>query len=64
MNSISIKLGEGVNIDCMKLCGQIQQLIVNNLKGSEEKLLYISIKDIIDLPESLTKLEDKSNCPS
>lgn len=64
MNSISIKLGEGVNIDCGKLCGQIQQLIVNNLKGPEEKLLYITVKDIIDLPEILPKLEDKSNCPS
>lgn len=57
MNSISIKLGEGLNIDCGKLCGQIQQLIVNNLKGPEEKLLYISIQDIINLPESLPKLE-------
>ena len=57
MSSISIKLGNNVSIDCMKLCGQIQQLIVNNYKGPEEKLLYISIQDIIDLPESLPKLE-------
>lgn len=57
MSSISIRLGEGLNIDCGNLCGQIQQLIVNNYKGPEEKLLYISIQDIIDLPESLPKLE-------
>lgn len=64
MNSINIRLTKDVNIDCQKLCGQIQQLIVNNYKGPDEKLLYISIKDIIDLPEPLIKLEDKSNCPS
>jgi len=64
MNSIFIRLGEGLNIDCGKLCGQIQQLIVNNYKGPDEKLLYITIKDIIDLPAPLPKLEDKSNCPS
>ena len=62
MNSIAIKLAQGVNIDCGKLCGQIQQLIVNNYKGPDEKLLYITIKDIIDIPEILPKLEDKSNC--
>lgn len=62
MNSISIRLEQGIGIDCGKLCGQIQQLIVRNLKEPSEKLLYISIKDIIDPPESLPKLEDRTNC--
>lgn len=57
MSSISIRLGEGLSIDCQKLCGQIQQLIVNNYKGPDEKLLYISIQEIINLPESLPKLD-------
>lgn len=64
MNSIGIRLHKDVHIDCGKLCGQIQQLIVNNYKGPDEKLLHITIKDIIDLPAPLPKLEDQSNCPS
>ena len=64
MNSIAIRLHKDVHIDCAKLCGQIQQLIVNNYNGPDEKLLCISIKDIIDIPETLFKLENKSDCPS
>jgi len=64
MTNISIRIGKDVSIDCGKLCGQIQQLIVSNYYGPVEKLLHISIKDIIEPPEPLPKLEYKSNCPS
>lgn len=64
MSSIVISLGKDVSIDCQKLCEQIQQLIVNNFKEPGEKLLYISINDVINLPEPILKIEDTSNCIS
>lgn len=64
MASIAITLGQDKAIDCQKLCGQIQQLIVSNYQGPGTKLLYISIKDIIDLPDPLPKIEDRSHCTS
>lgn len=57
MASIAITLGQDKTIDCGKLCKQIQQLIVNDSKGPGERILYISINDVINLPESLPKLE-------
>ena len=64
MPSIAITLGQDKAIDCGKLCHQIQHLIVNESNGPGEKLLYISIKDIIDLPDPLPKIEDRSHCTS
>lgn len=57
MSSIDITIEQNQTIDCEKLCYIIQQLIVNQHTGPGERSLYISINDVINLPDSLPQLE-------
>lgn len=58
MDSISIVIRKDSHIDCGKLCSQIQKLIVSQLSGSQEfeKILHISLNDIIEPKQPTPKL--------
>lgn len=58
MDSISFIIRKDSNIDCGKVCSEIQQLIVRQLSGvqSFEKIIRISLHDVIEVKEELPKL--------
>lgn len=58
MDSISFVIRKDSNIDCGKLCSQIQQLIVHQLSGvqSFEKVIRISLHDVIEQSENPPRL--------
>lgn len=60
-SSIGIRINKNSQIDCGVLCKNIQQLISQNIQDQQnfEKILLISIKDIIETSEPLKRLEHK-----